>query len=265
MNTKLTVALIIDPPLLLEALAIVFRQQFPQITLLTGGRGSDALALATAPGQTIDLVILNDVLPDIPAATLVKRLRWYSPKLQALTLALSLPKGGRGTEPLPGSGESMEALLDSVRRLLPGLTLAATETLKASMSVPVSAAASSALSAIAPCVPSSLQQATSPFASQDATATLPRVTAPYSLTSHTSHAGDASNTVSLIRHQRLTPRQQEVLSLLAQGWRNRMIADHLHTSEKTVKAHVSAVFQVLDVSNRTQATLAAQRHGLLSA
>jgi len=246
MNTKLTVALIIDPPLLLEALAIVFRQQFPQITLLTGGRGSDALSLATAPEQTIDLVILNDVLPDIPAPTLVKRLRWYSPQLQALTLALSLPKGGRGSEPLPGSGESMDALLDSVRRLLPGLTPAAVETPKAPMSAPASVMAA---------VSSVLQQATSGFSVQDAAA-LPLVTDAYT---------KADKTVSLIRHQRLTPRQQEVLSLLAQGWRNRMIADHLHTSEKTVKAHVSAVFQVLDVSNRTQATLAAQRHGLLSA
>jgi len=247
MNIKLTVALIIDPPLLLEALAIVFRQQFPQITLLTGARGGDALALATAPGQTIDLVILNDVLPDIPAATLVKRLRWYSPQLQALTLALSLPKGGRGTEPLPGSGESIAALLDSVRRVLPGLTPAAVESPTAAMPAPVSVMAA---------VSSVLQQATSGLAVQVAAATLPRVIKAYT---------EADNTLSLIRHQRLTPRQQEVLSLLAQGWRNRMIADHLHTSEKTVKAHVSAVFQVLDVSNRTQATLAAQRHGLLSA
>jgi len=246
MNIKLTVALIIDPPLLLEALAIVFRQQFPQITLLTGGRGSDALALATAPGQTIDLVILNDVLPDIPAATLVKRLRWYSPDLQALTLALSLPKGGRGTEPMPGSGESIAALLDSVQRLLPVVA----GTPKAAVATP--AVVTTALSSS---IASSLQ-ATSGLAISDGAAALPPVTAAYTTT---------DNTVSLIRHQRLTPRQQEVLSLLAQGWRNRMIADHLHTSEKTVKAHVSAVFQVLDVSNRTQATLAAQRHGLLSA
>ena len=250
MNIKLTVALIIDPPLLLEALAIVFRQQFPQITLLTGGRGSDALALATAPGQTIDLVILNDVLPDIPAATLVKRLRWYSPDLQALTLALSLPKGGRGTEPMPGSGESIAALLDSVQRLLPALMPVVAGTPKAAVATP--AVVTTALSSSS----ASSLHATSGLAISDAAAALPPVTAAYTTT---------DNTVSLIRHQRLTPRQQEVLSLLAQGWRNRMIADHLHTSEKTVKAHVSAVFQVLDVSNRTQATLAAQRHGLLSA
>ena len=248
MNTNITVALIIDPPLLLEALAIVFRQQFPQITLLTGGRGGDALAMATVPNQMIDLVIVNDVLPDIPAATLLKRLRWYSPQMQTITLALGTAKAGRGVTPLPNNGESMAALLASVRRMLPMLAQTSSMDALAVTSLTMAAVASSAAAF----------QARTGMGST-ASYAAPALPAPGTV------AVTVSNTVSLMRHQRLTPRQQEVLSLLAQGWRNRMIADHLHTSEKTVKAHVSAVFQVLDVSNRTQATLAAQRNGLLSA
>ena len=62
---------------------------------------------------------------------------------------------------------------------------------------------------------------------------------------------------------RLTARQTEVLHLLCEGLRNAQIAQRLETSEKTVKAHISAIFAALDVSNRTQATIAARRVGLL--
>lgn len=51
----------------------------------------------------------------------------------------------------------------------------------------------------------------------------------------------------------LTPRQREVLALLAAGRSNREIADALGISEGTVRVHVSSVMRVLDVENRTQA------------
>lgn len=62
---------------------------------------------------------------------------------------------------------------------------------------------------------------------------------------------------------RLTARQTEVLHLVCEGLRNAQIAERLETSEKTVKAHISAIFAALGVSNRTQATIAARRVGLL--
>ena len=49
---------------------------------------------------------------------------------------------------------------------------------------------------------------------------------------------------------RLTSRQLEVVDLIAQGKSNKQIARQLQLSEGTVKAHVSAVFKVLDVHDR---------------
>lgn len=57
----------------------------------------------------------------------------------------------------------------------------------------------------------------------------------------------------------LTSRQLRVLRLLTQGLSNKQIARDLEISEITVKAHVSAIFRKLGVSNRTQAANAARR------
>jgi DNA-binding NarL/FixJ family response regulator len=69
------------------------------------------------------------------------------------------------------------------------------------------------------------------------------------------------------RHQRpsspqLTEREQEILALIAQGAPNKVIAHRLQIAEKTVKNHVSRIFQTLDVTDRTQAALWAARNGL---
>ncbi|MFL6072150.1 MAG: response regulator [Mycobacteriales bacterium] len=62
----------------------------------------------------------------------------------------------------------------------------------------------------------------------------------------------------------LTPREREVLRLLARGLSNRLIARELALSEKTVKAHVSAILGKLGVADRTQAALYAVRAGLVT-
>lgn len=62
---------------------------------------------------------------------------------------------------------------------------------------------------------------------------------------------------------RLTERQIEVLSLLSQGKPNKTIATALGLSEKTVKTHITAIFKVLNVVNRTQAAAAARLVGLI--
>lgn len=62
-------------------------------------------------------------------------------------------------------------------------------------------------------------------------------------------------------HIKLTPRQTEVLRLLLDGQSNKQAARFLNLSEATVKAHISAIFKVLNVNNRTQAALAAKRAG----
>jgi DNA-binding NarL/FixJ family response regulator len=61
----------------------------------------------------------------------------------------------------------------------------------------------------------------------------------------------------------LTPREHEVLRALARGLSNRLIARELALSEKTVKAHVSAILAKLGVADRTQAALHAVHHGLV--
>jgi DNA-binding NarL/FixJ family response regulator len=57
----------------------------------------------------------------------------------------------------------------------------------------------------------------------------------------------------------LTPREREVLALLADGLPNKLIARRLDISEKTVKAHLTNIFQRIGVSDRTQAALWAER------
>jgi DNA-binding NarL/FixJ family response regulator len=61
----------------------------------------------------------------------------------------------------------------------------------------------------------------------------------------------------------LTRREREVLRLIARGLSNRLIARELVLSEKTVKAHVSAVLAKLGVTDRTQAALLAVHDGVV--
>jgi DNA-binding NarL/FixJ family response regulator len=60
----------------------------------------------------------------------------------------------------------------------------------------------------------------------------------------------------------LSAREREVLTLVAEGLPNKLIARRLEISEKTVKAHLTSVFAQLGVTDRTQAALWAQRNRL---
>ena len=61
----------------------------------------------------------------------------------------------------------------------------------------------------------------------------------------------------------LTDREREVLTLMGKGMRNREIADALFISEKTVKNHISKIFEKLEVNSRAEAALLAARQGLV--
>ena len=60
----------------------------------------------------------------------------------------------------------------------------------------------------------------------------------------------------------LSTREREVLALLVRGKSNREIADQLSIKEATVKSHVSVILMRLNVTDRTQAVVAALQRGL---
>ena len=62
----------------------------------------------------------------------------------------------------------------------------------------------------------------------------------------------------------LTPREMEVLYLLAQGKSNKQIAAELVITERTTKFHVSSIFSKLEANNRTEAVKIAVQRGLVS-
>jgi DNA-binding NarL/FixJ family response regulator len=62
--------------------------------------------------------------------------------------------------------------------------------------------------------------------------------------------------------EQLTAREREVLSLVARGLPNKLIARELGIAEKTVKAHLTTVFQRIGVTDRVQATIWARDHNL---
>jgi DNA-binding NarL/FixJ family response regulator len=62
----------------------------------------------------------------------------------------------------------------------------------------------------------------------------------------------------------LTPREIEVLELLAEGLPNKAIAERLHISDQTVKFHVASISGKLGAANRTDAVRRAVRRGLIT-
>lgn len=61
----------------------------------------------------------------------------------------------------------------------------------------------------------------------------------------------------------LSPREKEILKMVADGRPNKIIADVLDISEHTVRNHISNIFQKLHVNNRTEATVIAIKKGLI--
>jgi HD-GYP domain-containing protein (c-di-GMP phosphodiesterase class II) len=67
------------------------------------------------------------------------------------------------------------------------------------------------------------------------------------------------------RNDKLTPREVEILTLVAQGQSNRQIAQQFTLSEKTVRNHVERIYNKLGVSNRIGASLYALENGIVPA
>jgi DNA-binding NarL/FixJ family response regulator len=60
----------------------------------------------------------------------------------------------------------------------------------------------------------------------------------------------------------ISEREREVLSLVASGLSNKLIARRLDITESTVKAHLTRIFREIGVDNRSQAALWAHEHGV---
>jgi len=65
-------------------------------------------------------------------------------------------------------------------------------------------------------------------------------------------------------YEALTPRELEVLEVLAEGLSNKAIASRLAITEHTVKFHVSSIFAKLGAENRTDAVRRGVRRGLIT-
>ena len=66
-----------------------------------------------------------------------------------------------------------------------------------------------------------------------------------------------------VQPESLTPRELEVLELLAEGLPNKSIARRLNISDQTVKFHVASIYGKLGAANRTDAVRRAVRRGLV--
>ena len=63
--------------------------------------------------------------------------------------------------------------------------------------------------------------------------------------------------------EKLSPREREILPLVAQGLDNRQIGKQLFISEKTAKNYITSIRKKLGLANRTQIALYALRNGLI--
>lgn len=71
------------------------------------------------------------------------------------------------------------------------------------------------------------------------------------------------NALSLLLHSALSKRELEIVQLAAQGCDNKEIADRLCLSDKTVRNHLSRIYQKLGVTNRMQAVMHCKEQGLI--
>ena len=76
------------------------------------------------------------------------------------------------------------------------------------------------------------------------------------------YAGALSPSAPERLQQKLTPREREILMLLGDGLANKQIGRRLGITEKTVKGHLTKIYQTIGVTDRTQAALWAERRSV---
>ncbi|WP_150627398.1 response regulator [Pandoraea captiosa] len=231
-----TVFLIDDHAMFREGLLLALRAAAPELSFEAFATGAQAVrALPLRPD--VHAVMADYYLPDLAGAALLAQLRAVRPDLRLLVISASedsqdvraaLGAGAHGFVHKSADSRTLVDALQTVMRgeryLSPGYDLSVE---------PVAAAA----------------------AGGDEHAPRPQ---------WREGSEPALDDVALMqRLASITPRQREVLRLVCDGLRNGEIAARLGMTEKTVKAHVSAVLAALGALNRTQAAALARRGGLL--
>jgi two-component system nitrate/nitrite response regulator NarL len=79
------------------------------------------------------------------------------------------------------------------------------------------------------------------------------------------HSGQETAPAAVAAHDKLSPREREILMLLAKGASNKEIARDLGVAESTVKIHVQGILRKLNLVSRVQAAVYAVEKGLLPA
>ncbi|MBS0421541.1 MAG: response regulator transcription factor [Proteobacteria bacterium] len=220
------VLVIDDHPLVQEGVSAALDTLADDVTVMSARDGEQGLAMA-AENPDLDLVLLDLALPGISGFNLIGKLHEKLPSLPVVVLsALEDPENVRHAINAGAMGFVPKSAATKV------LIEVLQQVLEGNVTVPL------ALQSSGPPISHALPGAAG---SNDAGAT-------------------AEPDVAL-----LTLRQLEVLSRVCQGKTNKQIATELGLSEKTVKAHVTAIFKVLGVVNRTQAVLVARRVGMITA
>jgi DNA-binding NarL/FixJ family response regulator len=83
------------------------------------------------------------------------------------------------------------------------------------------------------------------------------------LSDRTARTGVAMNPTRVAAHTPLSPREREILSLVAEGLGNKIVAARLGISEHTVKTHVTSIFEKLGAESRAEAVAIGARTGVI--
>ena len=221
--TTLKVLTVDDHPLTREALARVYSEIAPRVEMIEAGTLADARAQLAAHAD-IRLVVLDPALPDATGLEAVQCIIEASPEVAVLVLsAQDDPASTRAALDAGARGFiSRRAPIRVFREVLRLVLVGGTY-------VP----------------PEALRAHAAPR---------PALGAP--------PAAPESSYAASHKSLGLTPRQLEVLALLAQGKPNKLICRALDLREGTIKTHISAIYRALGVANRTEAVYAMNRLGV---
>jgi len=243
------ILLVDDHPLILSALQAMVEAMADDIVVRVAESAQQAHALLDREAD-VDLVLLDLTLADADGFTTLEELRSRRPELpvvvvsateRAADVVRAIDLGAMGFVPKRTSNTELHGALAMVMSgsvYIPPAVLGLVH-------LPAGAAQSPAWAGVV----AHIGQQRQPEA--PATVIAPGAGAPAG-TLWPVAAGQAASLG-------LTPRQNEVLSLLLKGLPNKLIARELNLSVETVKDHVAAVLRALGVSSRTQAVLAVSR------